>query len=196
MFRCRQPWQLPGLKLKSQPVGRPRWSTSHVALRPATCLLAHWRSTLSVCACQPSPVERKHSITSTLQRTESSNFLFSDFGLPRATLIGTGASRYAFVMGFSCGATLATATIFALSLSVGIKMTRLLGIFDIFSHLSSLGEAQTDDSAHIATINKRHVIQHVALWNESHYSQPAIRIPWVNPNIHIIPNQLLGKAKR
>jgi hypothetical protein len=52
-------------------------------------------------------------------------------------------------MGLASGSALAAATILALSLTDGIKMTRLLDVFDIFFHLSTLGKAQTDDSAHI-----------------------------------------------
>jgi hypothetical protein len=61
-------------------------------------------------------------------------------------------------MGLASGSALAAATILALSLTDGIKMTRLLDVFDIFFHLSSLGKTQTDDSAHITTIYKRHLI--------------------------------------
>jgi hypothetical protein len=55
-------------------------------------------------------------------------------------------------MGLASGSALAAATILALSLTDGIKMTRLLDVFDIFFHLSSLGKAQADGSAHITTI--------------------------------------------
>jgi hypothetical protein len=57
----------------------------------------------------------------------------------------------ALVMGFASGSAFAAATIFALSLTDGIRMTRLLDIFDILFHLSSLGKAQADGSAHVTT---------------------------------------------
>ena len=50
-------------------------------------------------------------------------------------------------------------------------MTRLADVFDIFLHLPSLGKAQADGSAHITTINKRHVIQRVAPWDQPNNSQ-------------------------
>ena len=52
---------------KRQPAAAcPRRATSYVELLRGTCLLTYWRSTLSMRACQPSPVERKYSTTSTL----------------------------------------------------------------------------------------------------------------------------------
>lgn len=69
---------------------------------------------------------------------------------------------------------MAAATILALSLTDGIKMTRLLDVFDIFFHLSSLGKAQTDDSAHTTTVYKRHLVQRAALGNQSNHSQLVI----------------------
>ena len=83
-------------------------------------------------------------------------------------------------MGFALGSALAAATILALPLTVGIKMTRLLDIFEIFFYLSSFGEAQTDDSAHITAIYKRHVVQRVALGGQSTQHipvMPAVRAP-------------------
>jgi hypothetical protein len=75
-------------------------------------------------------------------------------------------------------------------------MTRLLDVFDIFFHLSSLGKAQADGSAYATTVYKRHVIQRVALWNQSNHSQLVIRITWVNPNLRFIPGQLFTERKR
>jgi hypothetical protein len=91
---------------------------------------------------------------------------------------------------------LAAATILALSLTDGIRMTRLLGIFDIFFHLSSLGKAQADGSARIATINKCQAIKRVALGNQSNHSHLVLRIKWVNPNTGFIPNQFFRQRKR
>src|ERR1035437_2531623 len=65
-------------------------------------------------------------------------------------------------MGLASGSALAAATIFALSLIDGIRMTRLMtdlpDVFDISFHLSPNGRAQAYGSAHFTTVHKCYVV--------------------------------------
>ena len=75
-------------------------------------------------------------------------------------------------------------------------MTRLLDVFDIFFNLSSFGKTQTNGSAHITTVYKRHEIKCVALWNKANHSQLIVCITWINPNIRFLPDQLFSEGER
>ena len=75
-------------------------------------------------------------------------------------------------------------------------MTRLLVVFDIFFHVSSLGVAQNDHSAYITTIYKSDVTQSIAVGNQPNHSQLVAVMTLIDLNISFMPNQLFSKRKR
>ena len=68
-------------------------------------------------------------MTSGLYRTDTSIFLFSDFGRPRIDFSGTIALSWLLVSGCASGSALAAAMIFLFSSTEGIRMTRLGVVF-------------------------------------------------------------------
>ena len=77
-------------------------------------------------------MDLKYSTTSRVQRTETSNFVFSDF-------VGTVIARS--------------------SAMVGILMAGRFTVLDIVLHLSTIGAAEADDCAHIAAIHKCRLVE-------------------------------------
>lgn len=115
-------------------------------VRRVACFLTYSLNTLSIRPCHPSPVLRKYAMTSGLYRTDTSSFLFSDFGRPRTDLSGTMAASCLLVSGCASRSALAAARIFAFSFSEGTRMTRLGVAFGIVFDLFALGISETDDS--------------------------------------------------
>ena len=119
----------PALRHNVEPTGvrlpygaRPRAEPGYVAFRVRRVprLLTYSLSTPSMRPCHPSPVPRKYAITSGLYRTETSSFLFSDFGRPRTDFSGTMAASCFFVSGCASGSALAAARILAFCAGEGI----------------------------------------------------------------------------
>ena len=101
---------------------RPCAAPCYVALRVRRVarLLTYSLNTPSMRPCHPSPVLRKYAMTFGLYRTETSSFLFPDFGRPRTDFSGTMAASCFFVRGCASGSALAAARIFAFSAGEGI----------------------------------------------------------------------------
>jgi len=135
-------------------------------------------------------------MTSGLYRTETSCFLFSDFGRPRKDFSGTISANCFLVRGFASGSAFAAARILALSSAEGIRRARLAEILDIVIHLFALGMAETDDSSNIAPIHKGNVIERVTFGNETDHPDFVVSVPAIDPHERLIPNKLLGVRQR
>ena len=58
---------------------------------------------------------------------------------------------------------MAAATILAFSSTEGIRMMRLVVVFDIVRDLFALCISETDDSSDFASVDKRNIVERVAL---------------------------------
>jgi hypothetical protein len=132
----------------------------------------------------------KYATTSGLYLTDTSNFLFSDFGRPRRAGMGTMDFSCFGVSGCASGSLLAAAVMVLSSSTVGMTTAGRLGTFDIVLHLSTIGTAQTDDPSRFATLYKRHVVQDAGLWRERDHSQLAVLEPIINPHQRGFPIEL------
>lgn len=177
---------------------RPCTTRTQVAfrLRRVACSLTYALSTRSMRACQPSPVPRKYAMTSGLYRTDTSIFLFADFGRPRRVFNGTIALSCALVSGCASGSDLAAARILAFFSAEGIRMTRLAVAFDIVIDLIALCMSETDDSSDFASVNERNVVERVAFRDEPDHSDLVVWVPGIDPYECLVPNQLPGERQR
>lgn len=125
---------------------------------PRECRATYSRSTLSIRDCQPSPVDLKNATTSGLYLTDSSSFLFSDFGLPRSDRIGTMAASCASVNGWASGSAFAAAMIAASSWRVGITMVGRLAVFDLMFHLATFGSTRAPLTGQAPLLSSHHPV--------------------------------------
>ncbi len=133
-------------------------------------------------------------MTSGLYRTDTSNFLFSDFGRPRMDLRGTIAASCFFVSGCASGSDFAAARIFAFSAAEGMRITRLV-VFGIVPDLFALGISKANNSADFASIYKCNIVKIVAFRYEPNHSGLIVIISIVDPDECFIPNQLLSERQ-
>jgi hypothetical protein len=145
--------------------------------------------------CQPSPVLRKYTTTSGLYRTDTSLFLFSDFGRPRTDFNGTIALSWRLVRGCASGSALAAATILAFSSTEGIRMTRLRVVFDIVFDLFALCISKTNDSSDFVSVDERDVVKRAAFRDEPNHSDLVVLVPAIDPDERLVPHQLLGESQ-
>ncbi len=156
----------------------------------------YWRSTLSMRDCQPSPVDLKYSKTSELYRTETSFFVFSDFGRPRNARIGIISFSCLGVNGCASASALAAAVIALSSATVGIAIETRLDCFDILLYLTTVSSAQANNPSHCAAVHKRHVVEDFRLRRESNHSQLVIFEAVVQPNQCCVPIKFSGHRER
>ena len=173
----------------------PSGAPCYVAFRGrrVLCLLTYSLNTPSIRPCQPSPVPRKYAMTSGLYRTDTSSFLFSDFGRPRTDFNGTMAASCLLVSGCASGSALAAAGIFAFSPADGIRRTRLGVVFGIVFYLFALGISKTDDPSDFAPVHKRNIVESVAFGNEPDHSDLIVFVSGIDPYESLFPNQLPGE---
>jgi len=134
-------------------------------------------------------------MTSGLYRTETSIFLLSDFGRPRRDFNGTISASCFLVSGRASGSALAAERIRAFSAGVGIRISRLGMVFDIVFDLFAFCISETDDSSDFASVDKRNVIERIALRHEADHSDFIVFESGVDPHQRFCPNQLLCKCQ-
>jgi len=132
--------------------------------------------------CQPSPVDLKYSSTSELYRTETSVFVFSDFGRPRNTRIGIISFSCLGVNGCASVSALAAAVIARSSATVGKEVETRLDCFDIVLYLAAVSPAKANDPSACAVVDKRHVIEDVRVRRKSNHSQLVVLELLIQPN--------------
>jgi hypothetical protein len=71
-----------------------------------------------------------------------------------------------------------------------------LDALDIVLDLTASGLAQTDDSLHVATFNKGHVVQGVGLRRERDHAQFVVLEAGVDPDQRGIPIEFASQAQR
>jgi len=69
-------------------------------------------------------------------------------------------------------------------------MTRLGAVFDIVLDLTTVGVAKADDSACLASINERHVVQTIDLWNKTDHADFVVLEALINPYKSLVPGEL------
>ncbi len=153
------------------------------------------RSTPSIRDCHPAPVDLKYATTSGLYRTDTSNFLLSDFGRPRSARIGTMALNCLGDSGWASGSAFAADVIALSSSRLGITIFGRLDILDIVLHLTTIGSTQTYDSPHVTAVNEGHVAQRFRLRCERDHAQFGITESFVNPYQRSIPIKLARHSK-
>jgi hypothetical protein len=67
------------------------------------------------------------------------------------------------------------------SCAVGMRMGGRLSCLDIVFHLTTIGAAQADDPAHIATIYKSYVVEDASLRSQRDHARLAILKPLIHP---------------
>ena len=176
---------------------RPCAAPCYVAprVRRVACLLTYSLNTPSIRPCHPSPVLRKYAMTSRLYRTDTSSFLFSDFGRPRTERSGTMAASCFLVSGCASGSALAAARIFAFSCGEGIRITRLGVVLRIVFDLFARGISETDNSSNFASVHKRNIVKNVAFRDEADHSDLVVFVPAIDPYECLFPNQFPGERQ-
>ena len=122
--------------------------------------------------------------------------MFSDFGRPQTDFSGTIAVNCASVSGNASGSAFAARRIFRFSASVGMAITRLGVVFNIVFDLSAFGVAKADDSTCLATINKCHVVQTVAFWDESDHAKFVVLVAFIDPYESFFPGEPPSERQR
>ena len=108
--------------------------------------------------CQPAPVDLKYRTTSGLYRTDSSTFVFADFGRPSSVRSGTIAFNCDGVSGCASGSAFAAAVIARSSATVGMIRIRRFPVFDIVSLFAAVGPAQADDAPRVGPVDECHEV--------------------------------------
>src|SRR6478736_823563 len=131
-------------------------------------------------------------MTSGLYRTDTSCFVFSNFGRPRKGTIDF--NRFA-VNGCASGSRLAAATMALSSFGVGMRTEDFLDGLDIVFHLATRCPTQTDDAPQIASIDEGCVVEDFVTGRERDHSQLVVVEAVVDPDQRGIPIELRRKRQ-
>ena len=74
-------------------------------------------------------------------------------------------------------------------------MAGRLDTLDIVFHLATIGSAQADDSSHLATINKGHVVEDPGLRRERNHAPLVVLDTVINPNQRSIPIEFFRQGR-
>ncbi len=127
---------------------------------------------------------------------ETSCLALPSFGRPRSARMGTIAASCLGVSGWASGSLLAAAVMRLSSCAVGMRMGGRLDGLDIVFHLTTIGAAQANHPAHLATIYKCHVVKDACLRSQRDRARLATLKPLINPYQRSFPIQFTRQRER
>ena len=117
----------------------------------------------------------------------------ANFGLPRS---GTMRLNCASDKGWASGSAFAALRISRSSATVGMRIAGFLDLVDIMLHLAARSGSETDDSALMATIDIRNVIERAGIGRERDHAQLVVVKSVVDPDERRVPIQLRRQRQR